>query len=43
MKLEAEKHQGQRTDLTSAPVGQKLESKTTREKVAEDVGETENK
>ena len=40
MKLEAEKHQGQRTDLTSAQVGQKLESKTAREKVAEDVGES---
>lgn len=40
MKLEAEKHQGQRTDLTSAQVGQKLENKTAREKVAEDVGES---
>lgn len=40
MKLEAEKHQGKRTDLTSAQVGQKLESKTAREKVAEDVGES---
>lgn len=40
MKLEAQKHQGQRTDLTSAQVGQKLENKTAREKVAEDVGES---
>lgn len=40
MKLEAEKHQGKRTDLTSAQVGQKLENKTSREKVAEDVGES---
>lgn len=40
MKLEAEKHQGKRTDLTSAQVGQKLENKTAREKVAEDVGES---
>lgn len=40
MKLEAEKHQGKRTDLTSAQLGQKLENKTAREKVAEDVGES---
>ena len=40
MKLKAQKHQGQRTDLTSAQVGQKLENKTAREKVAEDVGES---
>lgn len=40
MKLEAQKHQGQRTDLTSCQVGQKLENKTAREKVAEDVGES---
>lgn len=40
MKLEAQKHQGKRTDLTSAQVGQKLENKTSREKVAEDVGES---
>ena len=40
MKLEAQKHQGQRTDLTSAQVGQKLENKTARERVAEDVGES---
>ncbi len=40
MKLEAEKHQGQRKDLTSDQIGQKLESKTTREKVAEELGES---
>lgn len=40
MKLEAQKHQGKRTDLTSAQLGQKLENKTAREKVAEDVGES---
>ena len=35
MKLDAMKRQGQRTDLTSAPLGQKLDSKTSREIVAE--------
>lgn len=40
MKLEAEKHQGQRKDLTSDQIGQKLQSKTTREKVAEELGES---
>lgn len=36
MRLEAMKRQqGERTDLTSVPVGQKLESKSTREKIAE--------
>lgn len=41
MKLEAEKHQGQRKDLTSDQVGQKLQNnKTTREKVAEELGES---
>ena len=37
MKLEALKHQGQRTDLTSDRGGQKL---TARERVAQDAGET---
>ena len=37
MKLEALKHQGQRTDLTSDHGGQKL---TARERVAQDAGET---
>lgn len=40
MKLEAEKHQGKRTDLTSDQIGQKLQSKTTRERVAEELGES---
>lgn len=40
MKLEAQKHQGKRTDLTSAQLGQKLENKTAREKVSDDVGES---
>lgn len=40
MKLEAEKHQGQRKDITSDQIGQKLQSKTTREKVAEELGES---
>jgi ParB family chromosome partitioning protein len=35
MKLGAMKRQGQRTDLTSAPVGQKFEGKTSRELLAE--------
>ena len=35
MKLEAMKHQGQRGDLTSDQVGQKLPSKTSRELIAE--------
>ena len=37
MKMEALKHQGQRTDLTSDRGGQKL---TARERVAQDAGET---
>lgn len=40
MKMEAMNKQGQRTDLTSFPVGQKLENKTTREKIAEETGES---
>lgn len=35
MKLEAIKHQGERRDLTSVQVGQKLSGKTSRELVAE--------
>jgi len=35
MKLEAIKHQGQRTDLTSVQVGQKLQSKVSRDLLAE--------
>ena len=34
MKLDAIKHQGERTDLTSAPVGQKFDGKTSRELLA---------
>ncbi len=40
MKLEAMKHQGQRTDLTSGQVGPKLESRRSNELVAEGVGES---
>lgn len=40
MKYEALKKQGQRTDLTSDPMEQKLNSKTTREIVAEKTGES---
>lgn len=40
MRLEAMNRQGQRTDLTSAPVEQKLKGKTSREQLAEDVGES---
>lgn len=39
MKLDAMRHQGSRTDLTSAQVGQKL---TTRDIVAAEVGESKN-
>ena len=39
MKLEAIKRQGQRTDLTSAQVAQKLSGKTSRQIVAEQSGE----
>ena len=35
MKLEAIKHQGQRTDLTSVQVGQKLQGKVSRDLLAE--------
>lgn len=40
MKLEAMKHQGRRTDLTSGQVGQKLKSKYSIEILAEEVGES---
>ena len=42
MKLEAEKRQGQRTDLTSVQFEQKLDNKTTRQKIAEELGESES-
>jgi len=40
MKLDAMKRQGQRTDLTSAPMVQKLEGKTSREIIAEKSGDS---
>ncbi len=40
MRLEAMTRQGKRTDLTSAPVEQKLKGKTSREILAESVGES---
>ncbi len=42
MKLEAMKRQGQRTDLTSVPVAQKSERKTSRELVGAVVGESQD-
>ena len=42
MKLEALKRQGTRTDLTCVQVGHKLESKKSREIVAEQAGESAN-
>lgn len=40
MKLEAMKRQGERSDLTSVPVAQKLQGKTSRQLLAEQVGES---
>ena len=40
MKLDAMKKQGQRSDLTSAPLEQKLKNKTTREIIAQETGES---
>lgn len=40
MKLEAIKHQGSRTDLTYAPLGQKLDKSNSRDLVATEVGES---
>lgn len=42
MKLDAMKHQGARTDLTSAQVGRKSTGKESREILAEQVGESKN-
>ncbi|TEB17070.1 Chromosome-partitioning protein Spo0J [Pelotomaculum sp. FP] len=42
MKLEAMKRQGERTDLTSAQLGRKLDGKESREILAEQVGESRN-
>ena len=40
MKLEAMKHQGQRTDLTSGQIGRKVSGKESRELIAEQTGES---
>ena len=40
MQLEAMKRQGQRTDLTCAPVGHKLRGETARDILAKDTGES---
>ena len=42
MKLEAIKHQGIRTDLTSVPMSQKSDSKSSRQMIAEQVGESQD-
>ena len=42
MKLDAMKRQGQRTDLTSVPLAQKSGSKTTRQLLGEQVGESQD-
>ena len=42
MKLDAMKRQGKRTDLTSVPLAQKLQSKTSRQLLAEQVGESQD-
>jgi len=42
MKLEAMKRQGQRTDLTSVPLAQKSGSKTSRQLLGEQVGESQD-
>ena len=42
MKLEAMKHQGERSDLTCAQVGHKLDGKKSRDILAEQVGQSKN-
>lgn len=42
MRLEAMKRQGERTDLTSVPLAQKSDGKTSREILAEKVGESQD-
>lgn len=42
MKLEAMKRQGERSDLTSVPQAQKLQGKTSRQLLAEQVGESQD-
>lgn len=43
MKLEALKHQGSRSDLTSVQVTQKSKKQTSRAKIGEEVGESQDK
>lgn len=42
MKLDAMKRQGERTDLTSVPAAQKLQGKTSRQLLGEQVGESQD-
>lgn len=42
MKLEAMKKQGKRNDLTSSPLGTKLETKSTAEKIGEEFDDSRN-
>lgn len=42
MKLEAMKRQGKRTDLTSSPLGMKLNKKQSLDKMGEELGESRN-
>lgn len=42
MKLEAMKHQGQRSDLTSSPMGMKLEKRQSLDVMADEVGDSRN-
>ena len=42
MRLDAEKRQGNRTDLTSSPLGTKLENYNTAEKIGEMYGDSKN-
>lgn len=42
LRLEAMKRQGERTDLTSVPVAQKLRGKTAREILGDEVGESQD-
>ena len=41
MKLDAMKRQGKRSDLTSVPLAQKLQGKTSRQLLGEQVGESQ--
>lgn len=43
MRLEAMKHQGQRSDLTSAQLAQKLDKKVSRDALAEELGVSKDK